>query len=579
MMLDRKRWVVMVALLAGASAVWGCSDDEGGSLEAQAGSSGKAGASGAAGKDSGGAGKAQGDAGDGQGGEAGSDAGGSSGDTGDAGAAGGATGPVNVCPALPSVLSVSGCAGVGPLCAVSQNDCEFSANCGGKIFAGTLSAAGAYSMKPPDTTATDGTKTAIQCNGETRFGRTIGKCDITNSGGTLTAPETSACTLTFDSLIQPSVTCLDLPKTLDDLTICKEGAAAGGTTIAAGKCSVIQDGCNFQATCANDVTLAGTVTKTAVSFRQTLEALADAQTPTTGTNPMPTFLKGADVAHTCTATIEGTSLKGSCGAGASGRTGVNTSVCAVESTVSGKPPVCSALSTKEEQLFVLDSCELLKEGEGVNPGIGEPVCALRQNNCIWEVQCGEDLKFSGRLPDATTKTAQWRLETGTPCEAAFDSAGKLVGKCTVPGQDACELTSKPAVAGGVGCPALPLGTQFYTKGCAGGSTVCSDTLQHGCNFLALCDFAGSHSDLIIAGKASKTAANRSRLDFNGTGTYQCYVEEANATDIGVDLHTAGEWFGQCTSSTGGQCRNTWSPTNLTGFRGLQLWFGTPPVAP
>jgi len=575
-MLDPRRLIVLTALTAVASSIWACGGDSSDDPSGQAGKSG----AGAAGKGNGSAGASAGRGGQSQGGgdtgeagapvgEAGAPVGGGAGEggqVGEAGAGGGA--PVNVCPALPPVLSVSGCTGVGPLCTVTQNDCVFTANCGGKLFTGELDAAGVYKMNPPDSTATDGTVTAIACKGETKNALTIGQCDIKTSGGALAAPETKTCTLAFDPVIRPAITCLELPKTLDALTICKEGAAAGGTTIAAGKCSVVQDGCNFQAECQNDLVLAGTVTETGVSFAQTLKALADAQKPTNGN---PAFLKGADVRHTCTGTVTGANLAGTCGAGATGRGGTNTSVCAVESTLSGLPPVCSSLVPGDAKLFALDSCTLLKEGEGANAGIGEPVCAYRQNNCVWDVQCGSDLHFGGRFPDATTKKAEWRLDTGTPCEATFDANGKLTGKCTVPGQAACALTSKTAVPGGSTCSTLQ-GNSFTTKGCAGGSTVCSDTLQHGCNFMAVCTFATSH-DLLVAGSVSVSpTSTRNRMEFNGTGDYKCSVEQATAADIANDYRVANEWFGQCTNSTGGQCRNNWTTTNTSGYRGLQVFF-------
>jgi hypothetical protein len=480
-MLDPRRLIVLTALAAVASSIWACggeSSDEpnGRGGKGSAGAAGKNG-TGAAGKSSGGSGSA-GRGQDARGGEAGEDVGvggegGSSlveGDAGEGGAGGSA--PVNVCPALPPVLSVSGCAGVGPLCTVTQNDCVFTANCGGKLFAGELDKAGVYKMAPPDSTAADGTVTAISCRGETHGPLAIGQCDIKTSGGALTAPETDTCTLTFDPVILPSVTCMDLPKTLDALTICKEGAAAGGTTIAAGKCKVVQDGCNFQAECQNNVVLAGTVSETGVSFAQTLKALADAQKPTNGN---PAFLKGADAKHTCTGTITGSTLAGTCGAGATGRGGTNTSVCAIESTLSDVSPTCASLVAGNEKLFALDSCEFMKDGEGGNPGIGEPVCAYRQNNCIWDVQCGAELHFGGRFASASTQKAEWRLDTGTPCEATFDANGNLTGKCTVPGQKACVLSSKTAVAGDSSCVALPKGTSFNSKGCSGGSIACTDT--------------------------------------------------------------------------------------------------------
>src|SRR5690606_10835310 len=183
----------------------------------------------------------------------------------------------------------------------------------------------------------------------------------------------------------------------------------------------------------------------------------------------PAFLAGAEVSHRCSASVEGTRLTGSCTAGAAGRGGTNTSVCAVTGAVE---PVdtCELISPAGvEQLFVLDSCPLLEEGESPGTGIGEPICAFRQNNCIWEVHCGQGdaLTYSGRLERGETM-AQWTLATGTPCKLGFDDDGNPSGSCMVAGEEPCALGSKDPDPGNDDCPTLPSGTEFYSHGCGGG---------------------------------------------------------------------------------------------------------------
>jgi len=582
MMFDMKKLGFLVLVTA---SLWGCGDDDdvgsngtggtGGTSSAGAGN--KAGTSNG-GSDDGGKSNAGSKNGGSNDGEAGSPPDPNVG--GEPGAAGSGTDPVGsggegsgdprICPDLPPVLSLSGCDGVGPLCSVTQDDCSFSANCGGKVFAGTLTAQGVYTMIPPDSTDAEGTVTATSCLGELRAGKLIGQCTVSTkpTGGAQTS---ESCTLAFDPVVRAGVECLELPSVLEDLVICDGGAAAQGTTIEAGDCNVVQDGCTFQANCADDVVLTGSVTATGVSFRQTLKALADAQTPASGT---PAFLKGTDVSHTCTGAIEGTTLTGSCGAGASGRGGVNTSVCPIGASVA-TAPACGLLAPAAEALFVLDSCELLKEGEEGTPGIGEPVCALRQNNCIWEVDCGGENVFGGKLK-AGSRKAEWRLATGTPCEASFDAQGKMTGKCTVPGQAACVLSSKTAVPGGADCVVLPQGTTFDSNGCGGGPLECRLAMQHGCNFKSICSFTSRYPSLIFTGKVNKEGADgRNRLEFNGIGDYDCHVEEATAEEIAADGRQPGEWYGQCENSQGGLCRNNYDPATGSGFRGLRVYFAEP----
>jgi hypothetical protein len=597
MMFDVKKLGFLVVVTA---SLWGCGDDDdngdngatagnGGTSNAgngnQAGTGNRVGASdggadkggnGNAGSKNGGSTNGGTDAGSPPDPSGGGDpgAGGSGTDSVGGGGEAGGGAATRICPDLPAVLSLSGCDGIGPLCTVTQDDCSFSANCGGREFAGTLTAQGVYTMTPPNATDAEGTVTATSCLGELRAGKLVGQCTVsmTPTGGPLTS---ESCTLAFDPVIRAGVECLELPSVLEDLVICDGGAAAQGTTIEAGDCKVAQDGCSFQANCADDLVLTGTVSATGLSFRQSLKALADAQTPASGT---PAFSKGDEVAHTCNGTVDGTTLTGTCGAGATGRGGVNTSVCPIGASVPAAA-ACGLLAPEAEALFVLDSCDLLKEGEEGTPGVGEPVCALRQNNCVWEVDCGGDNVFGGKLKPSATK-AEWRLATGTPCEASFDAQGKMTGKCTVPGQAACLLSSKPAVPGGDDCVVLPEGTTFDSNGCGGGPLECRLALQHGCNFKSICSFTSRYPSLIFTGEVNKDGtAGRNRLEFNGIGDYDCYVEEATAEEVATDGRLPGEWYGQCENSQGGLCRNNYDPTTGSGFRGLRVYFGEPPVAP
>jgi hypothetical protein len=478
---------------------------------------------------------------------------------------------------LPSVLSLETCGelDVSPLCSVVQSGSTFTANCGGAKYSGTIAADGAVQFTAPETTTVDGAKVNLTCSGKLELSGTLSlTCKQTTSAVAMTPAEELTCKVEADGKTLPGVSCMELPAQLTDVVVCKEGAAQAGTTVTAGSCKVIQDGCAFQAECANNVVLSGTVSKTGVRFVQPLKALADAATPAMG---MPAFTKGTEVNHTCTGMIQGGKLTGSCSAGQV-RGMMATSVCTMEGNGTA-PAVCAPIAPKPEQLFVLDSCELLENGEGAMPGIGEPVCALRQNGCIWDLQCGQNplTKFSGRLEQGATKVS-WRLATGTPCELSVDAAGAVSGKCTVPGQTACELKSKPAVAGAMDCPALPPGNNIKSHGCGGGDPLmCREALQHGCNYMALCNFTASN-DLLVAGKTS-LPAGRPRFEFQGLGDYSCRVDKSTDAEVASGDRVAQEWYGQCTTPSGGMCRDNYNAATKSGFRGLRLYFDLPAGTP
>lgn len=477
-------------------------------------------------------------------------------------------------PALPTVFSLSGCAeyGLGPLCAVTQDEGAFEANCGGRVYTGTIAENGDLEFATPTYQNEDGADVTISCSGRLQRGAVDASCSYKATATETTDPADVTCDLVSDAVVLPDVSCLALPSSLSSLTVCKEGAENEGETIAISDCAVIQDGCNFQANCAGDIVLTGSTSAEGASFNYSFKALADAQTPEEGE---PAFVKGDVVSHSCVAALDGTALVGECGAGRVGRGGSNTSVCSVEGTA-GALDVCQPLSNTNEQLFVLNSCEILENGEGGVPGIGEPICAFRQNNCVWEVNCGSPLlTFTGKLAPNATK-AEWKLLTGTPCEASFDAQGNMTGKCTVAGEESCALNSKEAVPGGEDCPTLAPDTGNYkTRGCgdgAGDGLDCRVAVQHGCSFAAICGFRHLTSN-VISGVASYDN-ERGHLEFSGVNGFSCFVDEPTAADIETGDREANEWYGDCTLGDR-MCRNNWNPETREGFRGLQLFVDVP----
>lgn len=513
-----------------------------------------------------------GDAGDGDGGVGDGDAGDGDAGDGDAGVGDGEVGDGDTSaaeyPTLQPVLSLSGCEaiGLGPLCSVEQRGALFEARCGALRVTGEVDEERRIGFELAPFDNGDGARVSVSCAGKLPLnGGLLAACTAEVAATDAQPASEATCDLKGDALILPELGCMELPSELE-LSLCTDG-----TRVDTGACRVVQDGCLFQAECADDLVLTGSVAGDGLRFSHPLTALADAEVQAEG--DVRAFLAGELVQHDCTAVLDGTSVTGSCSAGRASRRGTDTSVCALAGSA-GEVPACELLSPDAAQLFALESCAELKSE------IGEPVCAYRQNNCVWELQCGNGpgMRFAGRLTPGADRV-EFRLATGTPCELSFDAEGNMTGKCAVPGETACQVASKPAVPGGDECVALPTGTSFTNRGCGHeGLLACQDFLQHGCRFMAACAF-GRYPAIAIAGEAS-VQDGRNHLEFNGAGDYrECYVDEASEAEIGSGDRIADEWYGQCTNATtGGQCRDNYDPETGEGYRGLQVFFNyTPPV--
>lgn len=581
-----------------AAALWACSDDNDGGVGSNEPTAGKGGGSSSAGQGSATAGKAGSSGSVGSSGAGPIDDGGEGGvggvsgpiddDGGEAGqgpvpvggnGGGGGSAPVSPYPTFPTALALSGCSGVGPICSVTQTEEKLTLACGTRAFTGTIKENGDYTLTgaPVTSGTTTVTTTNTVCSGKVSAAGVTGTCDNTVSPPPASGSATTTCTLAVNSSPLPGLSCLELPSKFSNFEFDSKDL---------GECSLIQNNCSFQATCKQGV-VTGSATKTGATFNYTLAAKAAAAAPEGGT---PTFVKDALVSHACTTELTGSTLQGSCSAGAyRGTTPIPaTSVYDFEAKATAAVPVCGALGPFSEHLFVLDSCAALKNGQGQTPGFGEPICSFQQNGCVWKVTCTADpaspLVFSGKLSPGQN-SASWKLPTGAPCEATFDSKGNLNGKCTVPGQATCALSSK-APAPAVGCPQL--GTNFISRGCGndadGIPLSCRQTLQHGCDFAAICDFnATRFPDTVFAGKTS-TVDGVDYMKFPGLSGRSCSVQRATPAEIEnpANCRGAGEWYGDCLTPTGGSCANSFQcvadangnyPAPSSNVRrGLRIWF-------
>jgi hypothetical protein len=461
---------------------------------------------------------------------------------------------------------------------VTQTGSTFTANCSGVRFSGTVQPTGDLTFA----SSTTPQQAAITCTGRFTGGQVAASCSRPADTGS------TSCNLVSQRDVLPGVACLELPQSIDTFRLSPERGSLAPVTL--GSCALIQDDCVFQAECAEDVVITGAVTATGVTFSRPITTLV--RGPLQGAAPAPgqpdtrppQFEAGVEFAHTCTTTLTGTAVSGTCWAG--GRALITDTTNPGHATQSrwpisgtpvGVPATCAAITSVNEKLFALDSCEELRDGADGEPGIGQPVCAFRQNNCIWEVNCGNSplLRFAGRIQPGDRRFA-WKLATGTPCDAGFDASGKLDGKCTVPGAQACNLTETAAVPGVAGqCPAMPA-TGFLSRGCGGASVACRTTLQHGCSFMSLCAM-GPFADLVIAGRAS-FEGQLDRLDFNGAADRQCHATKQASVSTSVPNGTtpdqfSSEWRGDCPSpSLGAGCRGAGVEGGVRGFFGLQLFF-------
>src|SRR5690606_38223413 len=74
------------------------------------------------------------------------------------------SGPVY--PEVPALLSVSGCSDVGPLCTTSQNGAALTANCGGRLYTGTVNEARELSLTAAPEVTAQGATITRSCVGE-----------------------------------------------------------------------------------------------------------------------------------------------------------------------------------------------------------------------------------------------------------------------------------------------------------------------------------------------------------------------------------------------------------------------------
>ncbi|HVW29995.1 MAG TPA: hypothetical protein VHC69_31755 [Polyangiaceae bacterium] len=237
----------------------------------------------------------------------------------------------------------------------------------------------------------------------------------------------------------PSATCLTVPS-----QILSDGCGSADT-----RCDVVQNGCTWQASCADGKVFGGTATATGLRWT------------------------AADRSSCRTAASNGTlpagTLSGTCTPPSSNKTATACNFTLQRPADLPPDPVCQPLASS----FVLDGCGFNTQYADT---AGSPICRTTQNGCLWQTSCG-DVSMSGR---ATDSTYTWTTSDGKNCTGTV-TAGKLSGSCS-DGTNTCAFQQRdpqPPQA----CQTVP--PSLTIDGCGvQGSCV---TVQDGCDWQALCN--------------------------------------------------------------------------------------------
>lgn len=347
------------------------------------------------------------------------------------------------CDALPKAFAFEGSCGLRSPCHIEQNGCRWQANCRGQTFGGE----GEGTSFP--FVYTNGSV----CSASVVDGELVGNC---GSGE-------NACDFATNSAPPPSTDCDALPATISAVSTCDASYAS---------CSVVQDGCRYQANCDNGAAiLNGLVVDDVLQWNYTRD----------GSN------------YRCEGPIADGAVQGTC----TQRGVANPTSCEFAATVPPRDgPVCEA--TLPETGLAIEGCGL------------DAVCFPVQRGCAWALRCN-GVEYAGT---ASATNAFAFAAGGKTCEASVID-GSLTGTCQG-ASESCGFATRAPVADPA-CYQVPAGLSF--SGC--GLTYQCDFLQDGCDLAIKCN----DGEVYTAGQA--VAAG---ISFAGTGSYQC---SADATADGT----------------------------------------------
>lgn len=320
---------------------------------------------------------------------------------------------------LPTSLVLTDCQATR-VCQIEQQGTDWTAVCnaGATVLTGTVQGS-TVAWNAPN---------GSPCTATLQNGQLNGTCQ-SDSG---TCPVSSTAPL-------PSATCLTVPS-----QILSDGCGSADT-----RCDVVQNGCTWQARCADGKFFGGTATATGLRW-----TAADRSSCRTAAN---------------NGTLPAGTLTGTCTPPSSNKTATACNFTLQRPANLPPDPVCQPLATS----FVLDGCGFDTQ---YADNAGAPICRTIQNGCLWQTNCG-DVSMGGRATDATYS---WTTGDGKNCTGTVVQ-GKLSGSCS-DGTNTCAFQQRdpqPPQA----CRTVP--PSLTIDGCGvQGSCV---TVQDGCDWQALCN--------------------------------------------------------------------------------------------
>lgn len=377
-------------------------------------------------------------------------AGASTGGKGEAGA--GTGGSPESCEAVLDRFRVVGC-GYEHMCQVAQDDCEARVFCNGTEVVTVDLREGAAEFPHPEN-------------------RTC-SIELSPERASITCPaegQLKVCKASTPGFI-PHPACVELPESATNLRSCDEAwnrLAPETNQEHASACKIVQQNCAVQLLCDDELVLTGEASLEGLSL--------------------------GNAAVSCESDWAGDRLAGTCAWDEGGAS----SECAWSLDIGEKEPSsCEPIAPEEG--FVLAGC--VRDGN---------ICHMFQNDCLWNVTCGEE-RYTGRFDE--DRTLEFTSNLGADCAGQIED-GKLSGHCEW-GVEWCDFTTG-VVQVDESCVQLPSVVEIVR----GESSASCLLTQNECHFQASC---ASGRDVYYG-----TVTDRELIFKSNDGTCSASLDEGGA---------------------------------------------------
>jgi hypothetical protein len=364
------------------------------------------------------------------------------------------------------------------LCSVKQDGSSWTAVCDASTaneahLSGTISGS-TVSWSSPD---------SQPCTATLQDGRLSGSCQS----------DSGSCAVSSDDPL-PSPTCTTLPSQL----------LFDGCDLPTDACDVVQNGCNWQASCNDGATVFGGSIRSNNTLRWTLADGRSCRAPNGQTAP-----PAGTYSTTCTPP--------------QGQQGDSCTVTTTAPEGLPTPPTCQPLPST----FVLQGCDFQTDYAGT---LGDAICNVVQNGCVWQADCGDTI-LAGR---ANGSAYTWRTDDGSDCAGVL-AQGKLSGSCEG-SAGLCAFRQRDPAAP-QGCLAAP--QAITVDGCQLEGTC--NIVQDGCNWQASCNSGAVTYDGVATDSELKLLTHISDVPYwctlDETGTGWCSLDPSvnpdDATGAGL----------------------------------------------